>query len=436
MSEHQDSIGSAIPLLLVSAVFVYSILSGWLDRARVSAPMVFVAFGVLIGESGFGLVRVDPGAHWLLTAAELTLALLLFSDASHLRLRDVEGDSGPPARLLLIGLPLTLAAGTLLAFWLFPEHGWVVAALLAALLAPTDAALGAVVVSDIRVPGRIRRMLNVESGLNDGLATPVVTVLITVVASEAGLLGDRSWLGEAAWGLAAAVVAAVVVGGGGGWVLRWCRGRGWTSPFSEQVVVLTLALLSYLAAVAVHGNGFVAAFLGGMIFGFVARTEMPAGTEFTETAGLLASYVVWMAFGAAMVGPALADTTVRTTVMAVAALTVIRMVPVAVAMTGRHWGRPTILFVGWFGPRGLATVIFTIIALQELGSTSVSEQLVEVASITVVLSILAHGLSASPLAKRYGRWAGTLPDNAPERVSVPSASTRRVMLHTDPRDTA
>ncbi|HEY9310727.1 sodium:proton antiporter [Williamsia sp.] len=431
MSEHQDTIHSAIPLLLVGAVFVYSILAARLDRARISAPMVFVAFGVLIGASGLGLIDVDAGAHWLLTIAELTLALLLFSDASHLRLRDVEGDSGPPTRLLFIGLPLTLLAGTLFAYWMFPDRGWVVAALIAAIIAPTDAALGAAVVSDKRVPGRIRRILNVESGLNDGLATPVVMVLITVVASDVGLLGDRSWLIEAAGALAIALGVAVVVGGAGGWLLRWCRGRGLTSPLSEQVAVLTMALVCYLAATEIDGNGFVAAFAGGMFFGFVAPAPLRERSEFTETVGLLASYAVWMAFGAAMVGPALEHATGRTVLLAVGALTVVRMVPVAIALIGGRWKWPTVAFIGWFGPRGLATVIFAMIALQELGTTAVSDHVVEVASLTVVFSILAHGLTASPFAQKYGQWAATLPDDAPERVSVTPVTTRRVVLHTE-----
>ncbi|HEY5858063.1 MAG TPA: cation:proton antiporter [Aldersonia sp.] len=432
MSEHQDAVGTAIPLLLVGVVLVYSVAARRLDRARVSAPMVFVAVGVLVGDTGLGLVAMDPDAPWFLTVAELTLALLLFSDASHLRLRAVEGDPGPPTRLLLIGLPFTVIAGALLAYWMFPGHGWVVAALIAALLAPTDAALGAAVVADTRVPARVRRMLNVESGLNDGLATPVVTVLITVIASEAGLLGDGGWLLDSVRSLAVAVAVAVAVGGVGGVVLRWCRDRTWTSPLSEQVAVLALALLSYLAATAADGNGFVAAFAAGMVFGFAARAELRAATGFTETNGLLGSYVVWAAFGAAMLGPALADATVRTWVVAIGALTVTRMIPVAVALARGGWGRPTVLFVGWFGPRGLATVIFALIALHDLGATAVADHVVDIAAVTVLLSILAHGLSASPLAARYGRWAATLPATAPERVPVTAVSTRRVTLHTQP----
>lgn len=431
MGDH-DAVHTAIPLLLLGAVLAYSLVARRLGRANVTAPMVFVAVGVLAGETGLGLVHLAPDAHWLLTVAEVTLALLLFSDASHLRLRDVGGDRGPAVRLLLIGLPLTLVAGTLLAYWMFPEHGWAAAALIAALLAPTDAALGAAVVSDTRVPSRVRRLLNVESGLNDGLATPVVTVLIVVVASEAGQLGDQNWVIDSVRSLSIAVAVSIAVGGVGGVMLRWCRGHEWTSRLSEQVAVFTLALLCYFAAVAVDGNGFVAAFVGGMVFGYIANAELRAETEFTETTGLLASYVVWIAFGAALVGPALAEATVRTYVIAVGALTVVRFIPVAVAMVGYGWGLLTMLFVGWFGPRGLATVIFTLIALEELGATAVTDHLVDVASVTVLLSIVAHGFSASPLAARYGRWAATLPDGAPEKVAVAQPSTRRIGLLAEP----
>lgn len=430
MDDH-DAVHSAIPLLLIGTVLIYSIVVRRLDRANVTAPMVFVAVGLLVGETGLGLVPMTADAPWLLVVAEITLALLLFADASHLRLRDVEGDPRPAAGLLFLGLPLTVVVGTLLAVWIFPEHGWVTAALVAALLAPTDAALGAAVVNDRRVPSRVRRLLNVESGLNDGLATPVVSVLIVVVASEAGRLGNQNWVVDAAWSLSIGCVVAVVAGGVGGIVVLWCRRQEWSSPLSEQVGVLALALLCYFAAVALDGNGFVAAFVGGMFFGFITRDELRVQTEFTETNALLASYVVWIAFGAAMVGPALADATVGTYVIAIGALTVARIVPVAVAMARHGWGLRTVLFVGWFGPRGLATVIFALIALEELGRTAVSDHLVDIASVTVLLSILAHGLSASPLAVRYGRWAANLPDEAPENVMVAPVSARRRTLYSE-----
>ncbi|MEE2032230.1 cation:proton antiporter domain-containing protein [Rhodococcus chondri] len=215
-------------------------------------------------------------------------------------------------------------------------------------------------------------------------------------------------------------------------MVRWCRDHEWSSPLSEQVAVLALALLCYFAAVAIEGNGFVAAFVGGMFFGYITREELSVQTEFTETNAILASYVVWIAFGAAMVGPALADATVGTYAIAIGALTVVRIIPVAVAMAGHGWGLRTVLFVGWFGPRGLATVIFALIALEGLGRTAVGDHLVDIASVTVLLSILAHGFSASPLAARYSRWTAGLPDDAPEKVTVRLTSTRRLGLHSEP----
>lgn len=332
MGEHLDTVHGAVPLMILGAVLGYVLVAHLLDRVHVTAPMFFVAVGVVMGDVGLGLVSVDPAEHWLLLVAEVTLALLLFSDAAHLELRQVGGDPRPVVRLLLIGLPLTLVAGTLAAYAVFPSQGWVVAALLASLLAPTDAALGAAVVSDERVPTRVRRLLNVESGLNDGLATPVVTVLIAVAASEAGLLGDESWEGDAAWSLSMAVVVAVLVGWTGGRALRSCRARGWTTVMSDQVAVLALALLCYLTATTIEANGFVAAFVGGMMFA-AAFGSAAVGKElhFTEQTGLLASYVVWLAFGAAMVGPAVQDATVGTLVLALASLTVVRMLPVWIA---------------------------------------------------------------------------------------------------------
>ncbi|MEU4596460.1 cation:proton antiporter [Nocardia sp. NPDC023988] len=325
MDDH--AVPTAIPLLVLGTVLMYSLVATRLGRANVTAPMVFVAAGVLAGGTGLGLVHATPDAHWLLNVAEITLALLLFSDASHLRLRDVSGDRGPALRLLLIGLPLTLVAGTVLAYVVFPEDGLAAAALIAALIAPTDAALGAAVVTDTRVPSRVRRLLTVESGLNDGLVTPVVAVLMVVVASESGQLGQQRWVVDLVWSLAIAAVVAVCVGGSGGAVLRRCRAHAWTSRLSEQSAVLALALLCYFVAVAVDGNGFVAAFLGGVCFGHLVDDELRAQTEFTETTGLLASSVVWIAFGAALVGPALADATIRTYVVAIGALTVVRIVP-------------------------------------------------------------------------------------------------------------
>ncbi len=216
----------------------------------------------------------------------------------------MEGDARLPVRLLFVGLPLTMVLGTIAAKVLVPEAGWAAAALIATILAPTDAALGLAVVVNPAVPARIRRALNVESGLNDGIATPFVTLFLTLVLAEEGLESGH-WAAEAAKDIGLAIVAAVAVGVIGGKLLVLARERGWTSAMSEELTVLALALLSYVGAVAIGGNGFVAAFVGGLLFGASTASQVHEPVEFTETIGLFASFFVWTVFGALFVGPAI-----------------------------------------------------------------------------------------------------------------------------------
>jgi sodium/hydrogen antiporter len=405
-------------LTVLAALFVaYTVVAARLDRWYITAPIVFVAAGLILGPHAAGILPYELSSHAILTITELTLALLLFSDASTVRLRDLEGDAEIPGRLLFAGLPLTVIAGTLVGYFLFPGAGWALAALIATILAPTDAALGLAVVTNRAVPVRIRRALNVESGLNDGLVTPFVTLFIAVAAADEGLSQHR-------WGLAAvkeiglAIVAAAVVGYGGGKLLSYAKSRGWTSEVSEQVAILALALLAYEGSVAIGGNGFVAAFGAGLLFGTATSGQgFAAPGQFTETIALTSSFLVWTIFGALFVGELLArDVSGRAILYAVLSLTVIRMLPVALALIGTKLKSATAAFVGWFGPRGLASVVFTLIALEDFEHSAAGNTLVQAATWTILLSVLLHGVSASPLAKRYGAMisrAGDVPENAP-----------------------
>ena len=423
---------------VIAVVFVaYALLAARLDRAWISAPIVFVAAGLLLGPSVLGLVDPHGERETLLHLTELTLAILLFADAATVRLSRLREDAALPGRLLGIGLPLTIALGTLLAV---PILGvpWAVAALIATILAPTDAALGLAVVTDRAVPVRIRRALNVESGLNDGIATPFVSLFLTIVATEEAVR-TGSWVVGAAIELGLAVVAALVVGGLGGLAFATARARSWTTPASEELAVLALAVLSYVGAVAVGGNGFVAAFAGGLVFAFTssvrdAKLGDPIGAEtreaieFTETVGVFASFVVWVIFGALFVGPVLTRTpALEAVIYAVASLTVIRMLPVAIALLGMRLRRDTIAFIGWFGPRGLASVVFSLIALDELARTAVAPKLLEVATLTILGSVVLHGVTARPLAAVYGRRVRAEPD-AVELVKVSEPRVRRKAL--------
>jgi sodium/hydrogen antiporter len=410
---------------LVAAFVVYGLFATRLDRSLISAPIFFVLTGLVLGSSGAGVLPSDLDSETTLRITELTLGVLLFADAATVRLREVEGDARLPVRLLLAGLPLTIALGTVAAGVLFPQAGWAAAALVASILAPTDAALGLAVVTNPAVPSRIRRALNVESGLNDGIATPFVTLFLTLLLAEEGL-GSGHWAVEAAKEIGLALVAAIVVGIVGGKLLMVARRRGWTSAVSEQLVVLALSLLAYVGAVAIGGNGFVAAFAGGLLFGASTASRVHEPVEFTETVGLFASFFVWTVFGALFVGPVVTGAIEPLAILyAVISLTIVRMVPVAVALRGTGLRRDTVGFMGWFGPRGLASVVFTLIAVEELhGAGAGAGAIEEIATWTILLSVVAHGLSAEPLARIYGRRLREAGD-IPELTEAPEPRIRR-----------
>ena len=413
-------------LAVLAGVFaLYAFFAGRLERWWITAPMVFVVTGGLLGPSSLDLTHVAFGSETVTVIAELTLAVLLFADASTVALGDVEADISVPLRLLLVGLPLTMVAGTVVARFLFPAEGWAAAALIAVILAPTDAALGLPVFTDRSVPVRIRRALNVESGLNDGLATPFLTLFLALAVAEQGT-GASDWLVSALADIALAAVAAGIVGLGGGWIMRRASERGWTTATSSDLAVLALSFASYSLAVAIGGNGFVAAFLAGLLFGRMTRDTVAEAIGFTERVGLFASFLVWTIFGALFAAPVLRGTFDWAAVAyAALSLTVVRMLPVAVALRRTQFRGITVAFMGWFGPRGLASVVFTLIAFEALREHgTVAHHLLEVATWTILLSVFAHGISARPLASWYGerisRRAG-----APELVAHPEPRVRR-----------
>ena len=385
-------------LVVMTAIFVWGTFSVRLTRSDLTAPIVFVAVGGLLGA--LDLIAPSSAPETLKPLVEVTLVWVLFSDAARVPARQFRRELGRYARLLGIGLPLTVLAGWGLAAWLFPGLGVWLALLVGAALAPTDAALGVPVVTNPVVPAPVRRLITVESGLNDGIVTPVVMLAIAGAASADGLEG-ASGPGEAVVELALGALVGAAVGGAGGWLLRWARRRRWVAEKFAGIAVLALALVAYAAALALSANGFVAAFCGGLAFGALAGRRGPAELVFIDQAGDLVALLVWLAFGA-IAGPIMVGHLGLTTVVyAVLSLTVVRMVPVALASIGAGLGRDTVLFVGWFGPRGLASLVFALLALEELGPAA--DEALVVIGLTVLLSVLAHGFTAAPLATRYGR---------------------------------
>jgi NhaP-type Na+/H+ or K+/H+ antiporter len=394
-----------IGLAILSAVFIsYSLVAARLDKWSITAPMVFVLTGTLIGLGAPEWLGPVGEPETVKHIAELTLALLLFADASTLRWRELREDGGLPIRLLLIGFPLTVLAGFGVGIWLVPAAGWAAAALAASILAPTDAALGLGVFTNRSVPGRIRRALNVESGLNDGMATPLVTLFLAVLIAQEET-GPENWVAQSVKELGIAVLVAIAVGIVTGRLIDVAHDRGWTSPLSERLAVLATALLAYGGAVAAGGNGFVAAFVAGIVFAVASRGQLHEPVEFTEDLGMFASFLVWVTFGALLLAPQLNGGVSSTAIIyALLSLTLVRMVPVAVAMIGTGLKPASLLFMGWFGPRGLASVVFTLIAFESLQEGGLAPDLmIEIATWTVFLSVIAHGVTAGPLARRYGQ---------------------------------
>jgi NhaP-type Na+/H+ or K+/H+ antiporter len=333
---------------------------------------------------------------------EITLVWVLFSDAARVPVQELRHDLGQYVRLLAVGLPLTILAGWGLATWLFPELGIWLALVVAAALAPTDAALVVPVVTNPVVPSRVRRLITVESGLNDGIATPVVMLAIAGAASAEGI-ASAPGLAQALVELLIGAVVGGAVGGAGGWLLRGARRRGWVAEDFAGIAVLALALVAYAGAVTAQGNGFVAAFCGGMAFGAMTGRRGPTELVFLEQASGLVSLLVWLAFGAIALPIMFERADLTIVLYAALSLTLVRTVPVALATLGAGLDWRTVLFVSWFGPRGLASLVFALLALEELGAGA--DEAVAVIGTTVFLSVLAHGLSAAPLAARYGATA-------------------------------
>ena len=391
---------SASDLAIVAAlIFMWATLSARLERFDVTAPITFVLAGLLLTHGPLAPLGFAPSPELVKTLAEITLVLVLFCDASRVGLRDLRADMGLCVRLLAIGLPLTIGLGTLLALVMVGGISPWLALLVGAALAPTDAALGAGMMVNPAVPERRRRLINVESGLNDGIATPFVLIALAG-AQPAGHAAGIGPAGAAAE-LVLGVAIGVAVGGVGGYVVKVASGRGWVAGSFAGSAVLALAVCAYACSLALHGNGFIAAFTGGLAFRAAGGPRGERLVPFVEETSALVSLLVWLAFGAVAIVPALESLTWPDVAYAVLSLTLIRMVPVALALAGARLGRTAVAFVGWFGPRGLASVVFALLALEEIGERAAGSA-VAVISFTVLLSVVAHGLTADPLARRYG----------------------------------
>ncbi len=362
--------------------------------------MIFAAFGLLIGQAGLGLADLDFGHSFIHGLAELTLVLVLFNDAARIDLSQVRRDHNLPVRMLLVGMPLTIAVGTAVGLVLPLGLSLWEAALLAAILAPTDAALGQAVVSNRQVPVRIRQALNIESGLNDGIALPLVLLFACLASVSHAGEADQDWIAFGAKQILLGPLAGVLIGGAGAWLIDRAAASHWMTEAFEGLAILGVALLAFAGAELIEGNGFIAAFTAGIVFGNRVRGRCGFLFEFAEAEGQLLTLLTFLVFGAAILPEATRDVNWIVVAYAVLSLTIVRMLPVALSVAGTGVRAPTMAFLGWFGPRGLASFLFALLVLEET-ATGAQATILAVTVVTVSASILLHGVTAAPGAGWY-----------------------------------
>ena len=397
MSEYQ------ILAVLAAFTFFYSIVATRLEKTPISGAVVYLFSGLILGPIGLGIVELSIDGEVLKMLAEFTLALVLFTDSASSDLRALRKVQRVPVRLLLIGLPLTIVAGFVTGYLLFDGLAIVEIALLATMLAPTDAALGQAVVSNESVPSTVRASLNVESGLNDGICVPVLLIFLAIATGtaqgeEAAGLIVKLPLQQIGIGVAVGVLMAFVAS----YTMKWSADRGWIAGAWVQVPIVAIAMLCFALSQWLGGSGFIGSFVGGLVFGGLKKSEVKEKVlNGAEGVGNVLSLLTWFTFGAVVFGQSLSNLTLPVFLYAVLSLTIVRMLPVFLCLIGVKFRLDSKLFIGWFGPRGLASIVFVVMVINaKLPGT---DTLSAVVATTVALSIIAHGISAVPLATNFGK---------------------------------
>jgi NhaP-type Na+/H+ or K+/H+ antiporter len=405
--------------LLAVVVFAYALLSRFLSTSPLTMPIFCVAIGLLAGPV-LGIVEVSSGSETLVLLLEAALVMVLFADASGLDVRRWTREQGLSGRLLGLGLPLTMLVGAIVAKLLIPGLEWWQAGLIGVILAPTDAALGQAVVANPRVPAVVRNALNVESGLNDGLALPFVTLLIAVGEVAGGAESEARALETLVFVLAASIGVGLATGLGGGWLIRTAADRGLAATRFQGIALAGLAVAAFAIADGMAASGFLAVWIAGLCAGSLTRGHLQKEAfHLSEHAADILAAVGFTLMGVALLGPVLERATPVTIIYAVLSLTVARMLPVALVMLRSGFARPSVAYIGWFGPRGLASIVFAGLVVEAAvpGAATVTDVIL----ITVALSIVAHGASAAWGARRYAGWfeaALTRTPDMPEAAEI------------------
>jgi NhaP-type Na+/H+ or K+/H+ antiporter len=418
---------ASVTLMAVAAV-AYALVSRRLASTFVTAPIFFAAVGFLAGPV-LGIVDLEPEDTFLVLLLEAALVMVLFADASSLDIRRWTREPHLSGRLLGIGLPLTMIAGALLAYLLIPGLEVWQAALVGAILAPTDAALGQAVVANPRVPAVVRNALNVESGLNDGLVLPFVTILITVGLVAGGMESELQAAQVLFLALVGSTAIGLLVGIGGGRLLRLATARGLIDVHWLPIALVALAIAAFSIADEAGASGFLAVWVAGLATGAVVRDHVDeAAFHLPEQLADVLAAIGFLLLGTALIGPIIERATPLTVVYALASLTVVRMIPVSLAMLRSGFEPASVAYIGWFGPRGLASIVFAgaVVEAAVPGATAITDVIL----LTVVLSLILHGVTAAAGARRYAAWfeaaAAADPGIAEAaRLSTPGLTGRR-----------
>ena len=409
--------------VLAAVVFAFGLVSRRLEGTILTAPIIFVAAGAILGPEGLGLVEFKLEGHTVLLVGEIALAIVLFTDAAKTNLSTLRQNEGLPLRLLGIGMPLTIGLGTAAAALLLTDLTFWEAAIVGIVLAPTDAALGQVVVSNPRVPVRVRQALNVEAGLNDGLCVPFLALFLTLAVAEEELQPASYWIRFALEQIGFGALVGVGVGLVGGWLVSWASSRGWMTASFQRLAFLALALIAWVLAGQIGGNGFIAAFVSGLVVGPTVERVGEQLIRFTEAQGQLLNLSVFFIFGVLVIG-LIQPLSWEVAVYALLSLTLIRMLPVVLSLLGTHLRGVSVVFMGWFGPRGLASIVLGLIVVAEAPQLAGREEIEAVVALTVLLSVLLHGVTAAPLSGAFIRWADGMAVDVPEKGGTIEVPTR------------
>jgi sodium/hydrogen antiporter len=408
--------------IFIGFLFLFALLSRDLERTPITAPIAFTTLGILISRYWVHVAQSGLTPILFLRIAEIGLVLLLFTDASRTNLRVLRAIGALPGRLLSTGMLLTILLGAVAARLLFPQFTLWEAAILSTILAPTDAGLGQIIVSSPRVPLRIRQALNVEAGLNDGLSVPFLLFFMTLAAAR--IEGGSASLLQFIWEqLGLGVIVGIVIGLFGGWLLDFAHRRDWIAHSFRQIAVVALPLLCLPVAELFDASMFIAAFVAGLAVQIRYSEAGKHSVEFTEEWGQFFNLIVFFLFGM-LLARDWTEFPRACWIYAVLSLTVARMIPVSIALIGTHLSRPTVLFMGWFGPRGLASIVLGMVYLEQELHLPGESTIRAAVMATVALSIFAHGLSAMPGISLYAKRVAGLPPSAPENAEPLTQAVR------------